>query len=131
MSTHDSSTYHQRLQHQLAYWERLRQAQPLTADEDQREVEIFPLSGRGTVYSFTTVTAPPEPFEAFAPYPLALVKLDEGPMVMAQLTDLEGPAEIGMRVEVVVRKLRTDGEKGIIIYGHKFRPLVRPEAPEA
>ena len=122
----EPSAYQQRLQHQLAYWERLRDAQPLAADEG--EVEVFPLSGKGTVYSFTTITAPPEPFEAFAPYTLALIKLDEGPTVTMQLTDLDAPPEIGMRVEMVVRKLRTDGDKGIIIYGPKFRPLVHPEA---
>jgi uncharacterized OB-fold protein len=122
----EPSAYQQRLQHQLAYWERLRDAQPLAADEG--EVEVFPLSGKGTVYSFTTITAPPEPFEAFAPYTLALIKLDEGPMVTMQLTDLDAPPEIGLRVEMVVRKLRTDGDKGIIIYGPKFRPLMHPEA---
>ena len=121
----EPSAYQQRLQHQLAYWDRLRDAQPLAADDG--DVEVFPLSGRGTVYSFTTVTAPPEPFEAFAPYTLALIKLDEGPVVTMQLTDLDAPPQIGMRVEMVVRKLRTDGDKGIIIYGPKFRPLVHPE----
>jgi uncharacterized protein len=122
----EPSAYQQRLQHQLAYWDRLRDAQPLAAGDE--DVEVFPLSGRGTVYSFTTVTAPPEPFEAFAPYTLALIKLDEGPVVTMQLTDLDAPPQIGMRVEMVVRKLRTDGDQGIIIYGHKFRPLVRPES---
>jgi uncharacterized OB-fold protein len=122
----EPSAYQQRLQHQLAYWDRLRDAQPLAAGGE--DVEVFALSGKGTVYSFTTVTAPPEPFEAFAPYTLALIKLDEGPVVTMQLTDLDAPPEIGMRVEMVVRKLRTDGEQGIIIYGPKFRPLVRPES---
>jgi hypothetical protein len=126
MSTHDSSAYQQRLQHQLAYWDRLRQAQPLTAEEGE-QAEVFPLSGKGTVYSFTTITAPPDAFEAFAPYTLALVQLDEGPLLTVQLTDLDAPPQIGMRVEMVVRKLRTDGEKGIIVYGPKFRPLLNPE----
>jgi uncharacterized OB-fold protein len=121
----EPSAYQRRLQHQLAYWDRLRDAQPLSAGDEN--VEVFPLSGKGTVYSFTTVTAPPEPFEAFAPYTLALIKLDEGPLVTMQLTDLDTPPEIGMRVEMVVRKLRTDGDKGIIIYGPKFRPLIDPE----
>ncbi len=125
MDNHETSPYQQRLEHQLAYWDQLRQAQPLNDEDGQ--VELFPLSGRGTVYSFTTVTAPPDAFESFAPYTLALVKLDEGPIVTAQLTDLEGPPAIGMAVEMVVRKLRTDGEKGIIVYGQKFRPLLRAE----
>jgi uncharacterized OB-fold protein len=28
-----------------------------------------------------------------------------------------------MPVEMVTRKLRTDGEEGMIVYGYKFRPL--------
>jgi hypothetical protein len=118
------SAYQQRLAHQLAYWEQLRQAQPLAETGD---AELIPLSGKGTVYSYTTVTAPAEAFEAFAPYALALIKLDEGPLVTAQLTDLDAAPEIGLRVEMVVRKLRADGPRGIIIYGPKFRPLLRPE----
>jgi len=82
-------------------------------------------SGVGTVYSFTTVLDAPEGYDAQAPYVLALIKLDEGPMLTAQLTDLGGePAAIGMRVEMVTRKLRTDGERGMIVYGYKFRPVL-------
>ena len=109
----------QRIERQLALWDRVHRAQPLEGDAD---VDLVALSGQGTVYSFTTVTTPAEPFESFAPYVLALVQLDEGPLVTAQLTDLDGPPEIGMRVEMVVRKLRTDGARGIIVYGPKFRP---------
>ena len=112
-----------RMAHQAAYWDHLRRAQPLEGEG----IELFALSGKGTVYSFTTVTAPAEPYEAYAPYVLALVQLDEGPIVTAQLTDLDGEPAIGMRVEMVIRKLRTDGERGIIIYGPKFRPLLRPD----
>ena len=90
--------------------------------------ELYALSGKGEVYSYTTVLDGPEGFEEYQPYVVALVKLDEGPMVTAQLTDLEGEPEIGQRVEMVTRRLRTDGEHGIIVYGYKFRPLLRPGA---
>lgn len=86
--------------------------------------ERFQFAGTGSVYSFTTLTEPPEGFEDQAPYTLALVKLDEGPMVTAQLTDLDGPAQIGDRVEMVTRKLTTEGQKGMIIYGYKFRKML-------
>ena len=112
-------------QHQLAFWEQINQAQPFEAKE---QAELFALSGKGTVYSYTTVTAPAEPFDPFAPYVLALVQLDEGPLITAQLTDLDGEPQIGMRVELAIRKLRTDGPRGIIIYGQKFRPLLDSEA---
>ncbi len=86
------------------------------------------LSGKGIVFSWTTVFEAPEGFDEQAPYDLALVKLDEGPLVIAQLTDLDGPPEIGQRVEMVTRKLKTDGDTGIILYGYKFRPRLRPES---
>ena len=88
----------------------------------------FQFSGRGEVYSFTTVYDPPAGFEEQAPYTVVLVKLAEGPMVTAQLTDLGNEKlEIGMPVEMVTRKLRQDGdEQGMIIYGYKFRPPLLP-----
>ncbi len=47
-------------------------------------------------------------------------------MVTAQLTDLDQkPVEIGMPVEMVTRRMRDDGnERGIIVYGYKFRPVL-------
>jgi uncharacterized OB-fold protein len=47
-------------------------------------------------------------------------------MVTAQLTDLgEKPVEIGMPVEMVTRKIRSDGnEKGMLVYSYKFRPAL-------
>lgn len=88
------------------------------------QTEKYTFSGQGTVYSFTTVQEPPEGFEEQAPYVLALVKLDEGPMLTAQITDFDGEIAIGDRVEMVTRKLTTEGPRGVIIYGYKFRKLL-------
>jgi scaffold protein (connect acetoacetyl-CoA thiolase and HMG-CoA synthase) len=86
----------------------------------------YQFSGRGEVYSFTTVRNAPAGFEEAAPYTVALVKLEEGPMLTAQLTDLgEKPVEIGMPVEMVTRRLRSDGERGMLVYGYKFRPALK------
>ncbi len=84
----------------------------------------FAFSGKGEVFSYTTIYEAPAGFDDTAPYTVALVKLEEGPMVTAQLTDLGSqPVEIGMPVEMVTRKLRQDGdERGMLIYGYKFRP---------
>ena len=84
----------------------------------------FAFSGKGAVYSYTTIYEAPSGYDEMAPYTVALVKLDEGPVVTAQLTDLgDQPIEIGMPVEMVTRKLRNDGdERGVIVYGYKFRP---------
>jgi uncharacterized OB-fold protein len=87
----------------------------------------YAFSGRGEVFSFTTIYEAPAGFDETAPYTVALVKLVEGPMVTAQLTDLgEIRPEIGMPVEMVTRKLRQDGdERGMLIYGYKFRPVMQ------
>lgn len=83
----------------------------------------FKFSGRGEVYSHTIVHNPPEGFQEMAPYTVAIVKLEEGPLITAQLTDVvEDDVKIGMPVEMVTRKLSTQGEEGLIIYGYKFRP---------
>jgi uncharacterized OB-fold protein len=65
--------------------------------------------------------------EVYAPYTVALVKLQEGPVITAQLTDLgDKPVEIGMPVEMVTRRLRSDGdERGMLVYGYKFRPVMQ------
>ena len=84
----------------------------------------FAFSGRGEVFSFTTVYDAPAGYEATAPYTVALVKLEEGPVITAQLTDVgDDDVQIGMPVEMVTRKLRQDGdERGLLVYGYKFRP---------
>ncbi len=83
----------------------------------------FTFSGRGKVYSFSTVYNAPEGYEENLPYTVALVKLDEGPMVTAQLADVApDEVEVGMPVEMVTRKLRQEGDRGIVVYGYKFRP---------
>jgi uncharacterized protein len=87
------------------------------------------LSGRGEVYSYTTMYSAPAAFEEYTPYTVALVKLAEGPLVTAQLTDVDtGDVSIGMPVEMVTRKLSQDGDEGQIVYGYKFRPLLRQAA---
>ncbi|MEX1246876.1 MAG: Zn-ribbon domain-containing OB-fold protein [Anaerolineales bacterium] len=91
---------------------------------------LFQFSGKGEVYSYTTVYEAPEGYAEQAPYTLAMVKLDEGPLVTAQLTDLgKQKAAIGMPVEMVTRLLRSaTDERGMLIYGYKFRPAVAQAA---
>ena len=91
---------------------------------------LFQFSGKGEVYSYTTVYEAPEGYAEQAPYTLAMVKLAEGPLVTAQLTDIgdQKPA-IGMPVEMVTRLLRSaTDERGMLIYGYKFRPAVAQAA---
>jgi uncharacterized OB-fold protein len=86
---------------------------------------LYTFTGRGEIYSYTTIYDAPAGFEQYAPYTVALIKLEEGPLVTAQLTDIDsGDVQIGLPVEMVTRKLRSDGPEGMIVYGYKFRPQV-------
>lgn len=87
---------------------------------------LYSFSGRGEVYSYTTMMEAPAGFEDNAPYTVAMIKLEEGPLVTAQLTDLENKqVQIGMPVEMVTRKLRSaTDERGMLVYGYKFRPVM-------
>jgi uncharacterized OB-fold protein len=102
---------------------------PMTTTPSAVEIqkEHFAFSGFGEVFSFTTVQDAPEAFKEQSPYMLALIKLDEGAMVTAQLTDLDSndSIHIGDRVEMVTRKLMTEGKRGVIVYGYKFRKVLK------
>lgn len=83
----------------------------------------FAFSGRGKVYSFSTVRQAPDSHRDQAPYTVAMIKLEEGPLITAQLTDLDrDKVQIGTLVEMVTRTLQSSGERGAIVYGYKFRP---------
>ena len=93
----------------------------------QEAKTLYAFSGKGEVYSYTTIYEAPAGYDENAPYTVALVKLNEGPLVTAQLTDMgDQPIQIGMPVEMVTRKLRQDGdERGMLVYGYKFRPVLQ------
>jgi uncharacterized OB-fold protein len=80
--------------------------------------ELYTFTGLGEIYSYTTIYDAPAGFESYAPYTVALVKLDEGPLVTAHTT-----------VEMVTRKIRADGDEGTIVYGYKFRPRLSQVQP--
>jgi len=99
---------------------------PVCPDCNSKQMQPFTFSGQGEVYSYSTVFEAPLGYEGFIPYAVALVKLKEGPVVTAQLTDLDNDeAQVGMKVEMVTRKLREYGEDGVIVYGYKFRPVMK------
>ena len=61
------------------------------------------LSGRGTIYSYTVPRVPITPaYKDSVPYVVALIDLDEGPRMMANIIDCDPEqVSIGARVEVV------------------------------
>jgi uncharacterized OB-fold protein len=90
--------------------------------------EELPLSRRGRVWSYTDAQyQPPAPYvsrtDPYEPFALAAVELPEGLVVLGQVADGFGVADltVGTEVELVVETLYTDesGERTI----WKWRPV--------
>ena len=86
------------------------------------KIEPYKFKGTGEVVTYTVINTPAKRFEKYTPYILAIIKLDEGPMLTAQLVCEPDDVRIGMRVRAVFRKMGESGERGIIYYGTKFVP---------
>jgi len=53
---------------------------------------------------------------------LAIIELEEGPKLTAEIVDCSlDEVEIGKKAEGVFRKILEKGKKGVIQYGYKFR----------
>ena len=95
-----------------------------TQTESPLRMTPHEFDGHGELYSFTILHSAPIGYEEQLPYAVGMIKLDEGPMVEAQITDVNfADLKIGERMEVVTRKLREYGKEGMIVYGYKFRPV--------
>jgi hypothetical protein len=90
------------------------------------QVEEIRFCGKGEVYSYTIIHVASRGLEFLKPYVIALIKLEEGPMVTAQIVDcIPDEVEVGRKVAMAFRKISVDGDKGIIRYGYKFKLLLK------
>jgi uncharacterized OB-fold protein len=86
------------------------------------KLDPYKLNRKGKIISFTVIHVAPNGFEDQAPYALAIIELDEGPRLTAQVTDCDpNQIKIGDRVEMIFRRIGQDGEDGAIYYGYKVR----------
>ena len=75
------------------------------------------------------IRVPPAGFSDQAPYPVAVVKLNEGVRITAQLVDPPVGGQVGkedlmgMKVITVIRRIMQPNTEGIIPYGIKVKPL--------
>ncbi len=80
------------------------------------------LSGNGEVVTYSIIHVGPSDFEEQTPYPIAVIKLTEGPQITGQIVDCNAnDIKIGMKVEGTFRKIQQDGYTGAIYYGYKFK----------
>lgn len=81
--------------------------------------------------SYTEIRVPPEGFEDETPYILAIIELEEGPRITAQITDVSSDeVKIGEKVEATFRHVGEEGKEGIIYYGYKFLLKDQTNSPE-
>jgi len=82
------------------------------------------LKGRGKIISFAVTHAAPNGFEDQVPYAIAIIELEEGPRLTAQVTDCDpDQVKIGDEVEMVFRRIGQEGNDGPIYYGYKGRKI--------
>jgi len=89
------------------------------------ETVPYQFQGKGEVVTFTVIRSASDAFAQQTPFVLAIIRLDEGPRVTAQIVVEDvNEARIGMRVRSVFRRIAAEGESGVIYYGTKFVPDV-------
>ena len=89
-----------------------------------REFETKAMRRTGKILTYTVVHVPPKPFADQAPFPVAVVEMDDGPRVTTQVADpQEGQLKIGQQVKLEFRRAFADGEAGPIMYGYKAVPI--------
>ncbi|MEK9143696.1 MAG: OB-fold domain-containing protein [Patescibacteria group bacterium] len=91
----------------------------------RNQKKVGEMLGRtGKIISWTTVRVPPADFSDQAPYPVALVELDGGGRITAQLVDWEDQnLKTGQKVANVVRRIIKPNTEGVIPYGIKVKPI--------
>ena len=92
------------------------------------DVAYVDTSGRGTLFSYTTITRGRGPYADRVPYLFAMIELDEGPLVLSNVVDVEpDEVEIGMPLEVVFEPVPESSDRLF-----RFRPAATsPPSPSA
>jgi uncharacterized OB-fold protein len=91
----------------------------------RRQKQTASLIGeKGEIMEWTIIRIPPKSFVQEAPYPVVIVKLENGKKMMGQLVDWRETDLIkGKKVVAVLRKLFPENPESIIAYIIKFKPL--------
>ncbi len=86
--------------------------------------EPHTLADTGKVLTYTVINVGPGEYADEAPYALGIIELADGARITAQIADVD-PTEVktGMDVKVEFRKLREEGDEGLLCYGYKVVPV--------
>lgn len=87
------------------------------------EFEMVALARKGIVHTYSLNYYMPQPFES--PLPLVVGELEDGNRYLALGTEMKVDGiKVDMPIELVLRRIVN--ERGVSVYGHKFRPLRVP-----
>ena len=85
--------------------------------------EPLELTGPGTLWAWTAVTAPPPGYEGEVPFGMGVVELPEGVRVITRLTESDpGALEAGQPMELRIVALHRDTE-GQDVVTYAFAPV--------
>ncbi len=86
------------------------------------KLEDIQLKGEGKIHTYSVINTPTDEFKTIAPYVVAIVELEEGAKLTTQIVDCKvEDVNIGDEVEMVFRRIKEEGDDGVISYGYKFR----------
>jgi uncharacterized OB-fold protein len=88
------------------------------------EFQTKTMQRTGKILTHTIIRVPPAPFKDQSPYALAVIEMDDGPRLTAQVVDWkEGQLTTGQKIKLEFRRIHSDGEAGTINYGYKAIPI--------
>jgi len=88
------------------------------------DFEKAKLPDTGTILTYTVIRVAPSQFVDEAPYAVGIVELEGGTRITTQITDIPlDQIAIGQKVKVEFRRIREEGQAGILCYGYKCVPM--------
>lgn len=89
----------------------------------RRQKEIRNLLGKkGIILTWTIIYTPGSEFKKYAPFPVAMVKLESGQKLTVPIVDCEKEdLRTGKKVKVVLRKVREGDKEDVLVYGIKVK----------
>ena len=85
-----------------------------------KSFETVQLSREGKILTFTIIRVGPDKFSKETPYVVAIIELNDGVRLTAQVADCNvDKVAIGDKVKLVFRKIQDEGKSGLHCYGYK------------
>ena len=89
-----------------------------------REFETFAMKRTGKLLTYTVIRTPSAEFSNEAPFALGIIEMDDGARLTTQIADIDfEELKVGMPVKLEFRRIFSEGNAGVIHYGHKAVPV--------